>query len=945
DNDVIQSLEFFTDPDGNSSTTDDVPCVVQNSWGTYEPLGYPDCYSYWWTAMDNCEAAGVVLTWSAGNEGPDPASLRSPGDRADSPYNAFSVGSTQYYEPYEISDFSSRGPSNCGGPYAMKPEVSAPGSNIYSAEPGGGYQNLSGTSMAGPHVAGVVALMCAANPDLDVETIKQILMDTCIDKGIPGEDNNYGHGFIDAYEAVLGVMGGLGTVSGTVTDAGTGLPLEGVQIGVVDRPTSRVSDADGNFSFMLPVGQWTLTFDIFAYGDETVIVDIIENDTVDGSVAMTALPTAVLSGLVYEYEGGLVSGATITVLDTPIAPVYSNGSGFYSIDIPAGETYDVVARADGYGADQHTVDFLGNTTLDFTLPELIAEDFETAGFLMYPWVMGGNADWVIDSVSPYEGTYCARSGDIGDQQLSSLEVSVEVTAASDISFWYKVSSEATYDFLRFYVDGAEIASWSGNVSWSQFTYPVASGARTFKWSYTKDYSVSNGDDSGWVDFSEFPTLGEVPQPSASVTPTSLSETVAQDEVFTTSLTLSNTGEADLEYSVATQYQGGPLNLRAVADAPYHELAKGEPDIYTGDPPVTGAGGPDGYGYTWIDSDEPGGPVYDWVEISSIGDVVGSGDDENWGPFALGFNFPYYGQVFNSIRVCTNGWLSFTSMDTDHTNQVIPTAAEPNNLLAPYWDDLAPNVGGTIYYYADVANHRFIVQWDAVDRGTGGYPETFEVILNANGSIVYQYETVTLSSSCTVGIENDSGTDGLQVLFNNAGYLHSGLAIRLGVELEANWLGVSPSSGTLAPLGDVGLDVTMNATGLTEGDYYADIVLTTNDPVNPVLTVPVVMTVTSGTGIGDEVSERAVFFGAVPNPFNPMTSLHFSLPSGSHVDLKIYDVAGHLVRSLVSESRAAGLNTVSWNGKDDSQHAVASGTYFARLIVDDQVEIKTLTLVR
>ncbi|MFH1865235.1 MAG: S8 family serine peptidase, partial [Candidatus Eisenbacteria bacterium] len=282
DNDVIASLEWFADPDGNPLTTDDVPCVVQNSWGTYEPLGYPDCFSYWWTAMDNCEAAGVVLTWSAGNEGPASGSLRSPADRADSPYNAFSVGSTQYFAPYAISDFSSRGPSNCGGPYAMKPEVCAPGSNIYSSWPGGGYTNLSGTSMAGPHVAGVVALMCAANPDLDVETIKQVLMDTAIDKGVAGEDNTYGHGFIDAYEAVLGVMGGLGTVSGTVTDLATGLPLEGVQVGVVDRPTSRVTDAGGNFQFMLPVGAWTLTFDVFGYGDETLIVDVLENETVDG---------------------------------------------------------------------------------------------------------------------------------------------------------------------------------------------------------------------------------------------------------------------------------------------------------------------------------------------------------------------------------------------------------------------------------------------------------------------------------------------------------------------------------------------------------------------------------------------------------------------------------------------------------------------------------------
>ncbi len=546
DNDVIQALEFFTDPDGNPGTTDDVPCVVQNSWGTFEGLGYPDCYSYWWTAMDNCEAAGVVLTWSAGNEGPTSGSLRSPADRADSPYNAFSVGSTQNYAPYAISDFSSRGPSNCGGPYAMKPEICAPGSNIYSSVPGGGYEGgWDGTSMAGPHVAGVVALMCAANPDLDHETIKQVMMETAIDKGVAGEDNTYGHGFIDAYEAVLAVMGGLGTVSGTVTDAGTGLPLVGVRVGVIDRPTSKVTGADGSFQFMLPVGAWTLTFEVFGYGDESLVVSVIENETVDGSVAMTALPSAVLSGVVHDYEGALVSGATIQVLDTPIDPVQSGGDGSYSIVMPSGATYDVLARAAGYGAHQRTVDFQGNTTLNFTLPELTAEDFETAGFVAYPWVMGGDADWIIDSVNPYEGSYSARSGNVGDQQDSEMEVTLDVVASSDISFWYKVSSEATYDFLRFYIDGGQIVSWSGIVGWTQFTYPVATGTHTFKWAYTKDYSVSTGDDSGWVDFIEFPTLGEPAFPSVTVTPPSIEETLAPGDVELTSITVSNVGDADL----------------------------------------------------------------------------------------------------------------------------------------------------------------------------------------------------------------------------------------------------------------------------------------------------------------------------------------------------------------------------------------------------------------
>lgn len=720
DNDVIASLEWFADPDGNPLTIDDVPCVVQNSWGTYGPLGYPECFSYWWDAIDNCEAAGVVLTWSAGNEGSDAQTLRSPADRATSHYNAFSVGSTQNYAPYQISDFSSRGPSGCGGEFAMKPEICAPGSSIYSAQPGGGYQYLDGTSMAGPHVAGVVALMCAANPSLDVETIKQVIMDTAIDKGTAGEDNTYGHGFIDAYEAVMGVMGGLGTVSGTVTDAGTGLPLEDVDVGVIGHAAGRVTDSDGNFQFMLPVGEWTLTFGLFAYGDETAVVDVIENETVDGSVSMTALPTATLSGLVYDHEGGLVSGATVEVLDTPLDPVLSDPGGAYSIEIPAGATYDVLARADGHGADQHTINFQGNMTLNFSLPEPMAEDFETADFLSYPWTMGGNAAWIIDGASPYEGSYSARSGNVSDNQQSDLEVTLDIAASSDISFWYKVSSENNYDYLRFYIDGAQLASWSGTVAWTQFTYPVASGTRTFKWSYTKDYSVSTGSDAGWVDYIEFPTMAGPPSASATVDPASVDEVLAPDDLLVVGITLGNVGDADLDYSSSIQYQGGP--------------------------------------------------------------------------------------------------------------------------------------------------------------GTG-------------------------------------------------------------------WLSVKPTSGVVAPEGSALLNVVMDATGLAEDDYWADIVLATNDPANPTLTIPVSMTVTTWVGVDGDVPLTTIFFGAVPNPFSPTTSLHFSLPRETDVDLRIYDVAGRLVRTLVSGSRPAGSNEVHWNGKDNAGQDIASGTYFARLIVDDEVEIKSLTLMR
>jgi bacillopeptidase F len=214
DNDILDAFQWVADPDSNPNTVDDVPDVIQNSWGIYHGFsGYVDCDYRWQTVIENCEAAGVVLIFSAGNEGPGSSTQRSPANICNTPTTNFSVGAvnaTDYGFPYPIAGFSSRGPSDCDIS-KKKPEVVAPGVSVYSSVPGGSYQQngWDGTSMAGPHVAGVVALMRQANPDLDVDSIKQILINTAIDLGSFGEDNTYGWGIIDAYEAVLAVVNGI----------------------------------------------------------------------------------------------------------------------------------------------------------------------------------------------------------------------------------------------------------------------------------------------------------------------------------------------------------------------------------------------------------------------------------------------------------------------------------------------------------------------------------------------------------------------------------------------------------------------------------------------------------------------------------------------------------------------------------------------------------------
>lgn len=132
----------------------------------------------------------------------------------------------------------------------------------------------------------------------------------------------------------------------------------------------------------------------------------------------------------------------------------------------------------------------------------IMEDFE-GGTFGSNWTVSSNYPWQI--VSGGRGNFCAKSSNNGQSNSNGyMELSVEVLAAGEITFMYKVSSEQNYDKLHFYMDGQEKGNWSGTVNWTQFTQPVTTGQHTFKWEYTKDGSVNSGDDCAWVDDVIFP---------------------------------------------------------------------------------------------------------------------------------------------------------------------------------------------------------------------------------------------------------------------------------------------------------------------------------------------------------------------------------------------------------------------------------------------------------
>ena len=198
---ILSAFQWAVDPDGNPQTLDDVPDVINNSWGI--PPGFkPACDQTFWNAIDNVENAGVVVVFAAGNEGPDPSTMRTPADRIFSPNNSFSVGAVDAQSfGFPIASFSSRGPSGCDN-QTIKPEVCAPGVGIYSCYKNGEYRLMSGTSMAAPFVSGAVAILRQYNPEATVEEIKDALLESCTDLGPAGEDNDYGRGIINIKRAL-----------------------------------------------------------------------------------------------------------------------------------------------------------------------------------------------------------------------------------------------------------------------------------------------------------------------------------------------------------------------------------------------------------------------------------------------------------------------------------------------------------------------------------------------------------------------------------------------------------------------------------------------------------------------------------------------------------------------------------------------------------------------
>ncbi len=337
----------------------------------------------------------------------------------------------------------------------------------------------------------------------------------------------------------------------------------------------------------------------------------------------------------------------------------------------------------------------------------------------------------------------------------------------------------------------------------------------------------------------------------------------------------------------------------------------------GEVEATDPTGPDEYGYYAYEDVDAGfsaTPTYNWLELDpaygGASDASHPVSDEDMFDIDLPESFTYYGESYDHIWVCSNGWFSFEhARIPEFRNWPLPAPIGAPALVSPMWDDLNCwdswiNSDSTfeIFTRYDAGDNRFIIEWSRAANRYGrqtqtNYEETFEVVLEysgeGDGSLLFQYlaaENVDANNNYfTVGIEDYDHLRGLNLTYGNIypASMHevtAGRAIRITTDPP---------------------------------DAFSD---ADDTPVS--------------------LPDKFALHAPYPNPFNPRTSLSFDLPRAANVKLRIYDVLGREVVLLVSGMKSAGSHTIQWNASDFS-----TGLYFARFEADDFVQTRKLLLVK
>ncbi len=400
------------------------------------------------------------------------------------------------------------------------------------------------------------------------------------------------------------------------------------------------------------------------------------------------------------------------------------------------------------------------------------------------------------------------------------------------------------------------------------------------------------------------------------------------------------------------------------------------------------------GYYFANSTPSGGsnrPTFSWIDTvgqTRITEWTSGSADDGYKKVPISFTFNFFGNNYDSLYIGSNGVIAFgTGYSGTGSSASIPSTNTPNNMIAVSLMDLDDRADGKIFYGTNGGN--FVVTWyHYYDYGNDNEWITCQALLKPNGNIKLQYNYSEsqvgdeISGDALIGIENSDGSDGHQYRNNGDGgpIFDNSKAGDLAVEYSKTE-GATPVELS-------------SFTAVSNGDGYVSIKWTTQTEVNTAMfelqraekpennNEPEWKTIASVAAAGNSNAPRNYAFKDelehsghyeyrlkivdldgtfkygkqveifskilfkykllqnYPNPFNPSTKINFELKKESNVTLKIYDILGEEVATLVNGRKKAGRYTVKFNASN-----LASGIYFYRLNAGTFTAIKKMILMK
>mgnify|MGYP001223757957 CR=1 FL=1 len=261
---------------------------------------------------------------------------------------------------------------------------------------------------------------------------------------------------------------------------------------------------------------------------------------------------------------------------------------------------------------------------------------------------------------------------------------------------------------------------------------------------------------------------DLPDPDLSLIIPDLNFSLSDGETELTSIEISNTGEPEsiLSYSLKISEFQNPM------------------------------GGPDLSENYWTDSNNEPNSNYQWIDISDNATLYNFPSNDDAGELInIGFDFPFYNQIFNECFINPNGWIGFSDDSNTWDNLAISSNNTPRNAIFGFWDDLNPvndncsSCSGEVYYQSD--SDRMVVWFNNVAHWPTYFENSiynFQMVIYANGEIQFNYQSMSgVTNSASIGVKGESESSSLQMTFNEE-YIQNNLSTY--ISKAPSWIGIN-----------------------------------------------------------------------------------------------------------------------------------------------------------